>query len=594
MKGLSKLKLKTRLILSYVVLIVLTFSIIYASIFESTRIRADYTEVLVEDVTVLHLLQDVKADINSVAYLLRDQIVLGYDDDSMEYISSIAYGLYENINAINAIRPDDPKSTEFLGAVDAWFATLTELDAAIAEGNQAKISALIRDQDVAALSQVQIASDNLIELVNQEMNDKIALSKSTSNNAQIFFYAAALIAFIISIIIAVRIVRSITIPLKTAEVAILELSKGNLSQEVPETEDNEIGQICNALRQSQTMLNEIISDITNVTQKIVEGDLTYEIEQEYHGEFSPIKENLQAVMTYLAKTVQALLITADEIAVGSEQMSNNAQILAQGASQQSAAISDLSNTIITISKNSKANGESAQQADEMSGKAGELVVKSGEGMAEMRVAMEDILQSQNSIGEIISAIENISFQTNILALNAAVEAARAGSAGKGFAVVADEVRNLASKSDQAAKQTKKLIDNSLVNVERGSEIVKNVADLMDQTMSYAGKAVESINVVTNASVSEAKSIEQLTAIMDQISSVVETNSSSSEESAAASEQLSAQVYAMRGMVDKFRLSKDAPLVTPTDDHMAPRSHVDIDLEEYYNSTSDDFDMDDKY
>ncbi|MFQ7450321.1 MAG: methyl-accepting chemotaxis protein [Flavonifractor plautii] len=92
--------------------------------------------------------------------------------------------------------------------------------------------------------------------------------------------------------------------------------------------------------------------------------------------------------------------------------------------------------------------------------------------------MDDIYSGQKDIGQIIDTIENIAFQTNILALNAAVEAARAGSAGKGFAVVADEVRSLASKSDQAAKQSKAIIETSLSHVERGKSLAEEVSSSM--------------------------------------------------------------------------------------------------------------------
>ena len=188
--------------------------------------------------------------------------------------------------------------------------------------------------------------------------------------------------------------------------------------------------------------------------------------------------------------------------------------------------------------------------------AGTQVAKSNEKMKELQDAMTTILEGNQEIGQIITAIENIAFQTNILALNAAVEAARAGTAGKGFAVVADEVRNLAAKSDQAAKQTKELIERSAANVENGSQLSQEVSAALDETASLTGEAVDLIgNVMTNI-VSEADAISQITEGIEQISSVVQTNSATAEESAAASEELSSQAQLMKSLVDRFQLRED--------------------------------------
>ena len=171
-------------------------------------------------------------------------------------------------------------------------------------------------------------------------------------------------------------------------------------------------------------------------------------------------------------------------------------------------------------------------------------------------AMGNISQSSQEIGRIISTIENIAFQTNILALNAAVEAARAGSAGKGFAVVADEVRNLATKSDQAAKATKELIDHSIESVQGGNEIVKKVSEALSKTVEASNLSMNSLQEITKAVEAEAESIAQVTEGIDQISAVVQTNSATSEESAAASEELSSQASLMKELMMKFTLRSD--------------------------------------
>ena len=120
-------------------------------------------------------------------------------------------------------------------------------------------------------------------------------------------------------------------------------------------------------------------------------------------------------------------------------------------------------------------------------------------------------------------------------------------------MVADEVRNLASKADQAAKQTKKMIEDSMVYVDRGNELVEDVVESMEKTVEYAKTAISYMDQLAETSISQADAITQLTTGVDQISAVVQTNSATSEESAAASEELSSQAVVMKEMIHAFRL-----------------------------------------
>lgn len=171
----------------------------------------------------------------------------------------------------------------------------------------------------------------------------------------------------------------------------------------------------------------------------------------------------------------------------------------------------------------------------------------------MVTAMTDIMDASKQIQNIISTIENIAFQTNILALNAAVEAARAGTSGKGFAVVAQEVRNLATKSDEAAKATKELIENSVQITERGGRILEEVSVALSETMELVLQSNKKINVITKAIENDAESIVQVTEGIGQISMVVQNNSASSENFAAVSSELFMQAKTMNEQTQKFRL-----------------------------------------
>ena len=131
--------------------------------------------------------------------------------------------------------------------------------------------------------------------------------------------------------------------------------------------------------------------------------------------------------------------------------------------------------------------------------------------------------------------------------------ARAGSAGKGFAVVADEVRNLASKSDEAAKATKELIEDSIASVREGGQVVRRVTESLDNTSAIAGNVTIKVNSVVESVEGQTAAISQVTEGINQISSVVQITSGATEQSAATAQELSDQSRLMNELVRRFCL-----------------------------------------
>jgi len=556
---IKNMKVRQSLVMGYGITIGISALIIIISLFLMTMQKGQYTNILERYVASNEAVFECRISYNIAARGLRDAVLSG-DMSSIDTANSKISELKTELAELNSIYPLEDKTelNNFVALVEDWEAEAEKIGQT-ARTNQEQAANMIVTTCTPALTQAAAAGDTLAARLQSEQAKVIERQNTISMIAIIAIIVAMVIATLVVIRFALVIIKSIVIPVEKVRVALVGFSEGKLDIPVDYESKSELGEMCDALRSSQHTLDGVIKDTCRLLEEMGNGNFNCrtEAEQLYVGELRSMLESIRVINRSLSDTLAQINLSGEQVSSGSDQVSTGAQALAQGATEQASAVQELSATIAEISSRSQSNAKRSEQAIDHSKNADLRVRESADYMEEMVKAMEKISSSSEEIGKIIATIENIAFQTNILALNAAVEAARAGSAGKGFAVVADEVRNLATKSDQAAKATKELIDNSITSVQDGSEIVKRVSESLDKTVEATNESMSALQEIAKAVEEEAEAIAQVTEGIDQISSVVQTNSATSEQSAAASEELSSQASLMKDLLSKFRLRNDS-------------------------------------
>nr|WP_163501561.1 methyl-accepting chemotaxis protein [Halomonas socia] len=285
-----------------------------------------------------------------------------------------------------------------------------------------------------------------------------------------------------------------------------------------------------------------------------DGDLTQRLPEQGRDEVAQIAASfnrfvakMEAVLLDVRGSSEAVNTAASEIAYGGQDLSRRTENAASSLQQTSASMEEITSTVEHTAASAREANQLSQSATAVAGRGGEVV-------AQVVATMDEITAASRQIGEIVSVMDGIAFQTNLLALNASVEAARAGEQGRGFAVVAGEVRQLASRSADAAREIKGLIESSSDKVDSGTQLVRTAGETMDEIVASIARVTDVLGEITSAAGEQSEGIGQVNVAVAELDRMTQENAAMVEESTVAAEQLKEQAARLNGTIGVFTLA----------------------------------------
>jgi methyl-accepting chemotaxis protein len=304
-----------------------------------------------------------------------------------------------------------------------------------------------------------------------------------------------------------------------------------------------------------------VSEGVAVANALAEGDLTVSIEATSKDEIGQLMAALKSMVEKLKQVVGDVMGATDNVASGSQQLSATAQQMSQGATEQAASAEEISSSMEEMASSIRQNTDNAMQTEKISIKSAVDAKEGGKAVVETVAAMKEIATK-------ISIIEEIARQTNLLALNAAIEAARAGEHGKGFAVVASEVRKLAERSQSAAGEISGLSSRSVAIAEQAGEMLTRMVPDIQRT-------AELVQEITASSKEQDTGAEQINKAIQQLDQVIQQNASASEEMASTSEELASQSDLLKDTISFFNIGTAGRRTTSATTARKPAHKVQI-------------------
>lgn len=560
MEKLKNMKIRNRLMLSYIVVLALLVVSVVVSVVSLFQIGDQITSFYEHPFQVSASANTVNAKFEEMqksvfrALSTEDAAIT---EESINEAGACATVIQENLEVINALYLGNHQEVLNLQTkLEALAPMRQEVLALAAENANVEAAAYMEANNIPLIEEIQVDLENLINTADQTGETMINSLQRRQVITTILLIVLGVMSVAVSLIFSRFITLSITVPIEQMERASENLANGVLDAEIITYEaKDEVGILADNMKIAITGLNTLIADVSYLMKEMSVGNLTVKSSQEqvYVGAFKPMLLSIREMNQNISKTIREINESSEQVLIGSTQMAESAQGLAEGATEQAGAVEELTATIDDVANTAQMSADEAKDTSQKIDASAERAEISRQEMEKLTAAMQRIDETSKEIVNIIASIEDIASQTNLLSLNASIEAARAGDAGKGFAVVADQIGKLASDSAQSAANTRDLIMKTLEEIRVGNDITAVTSEAFSNIIKEIEVFAKEAEDISNKSWQQFESLKQVSEGVNQISNVVQNNSAAAEETSATSEELAAQADNLKALVGRFQI-----------------------------------------
>ena len=301
-----------------------------------------------------------------------------------------------------------------------------------------------------------------------------------------------------------------------------------------------------------------VAELGSGLKRLADGDLTVSLSQPFVGELDRLRVDFNLSVEKLSEILRQIQGSANSMDESATEIRSASNDLLKRTEQQAASLVETSGAFEEVATSVRLASAKAEEASRIAATASSSTTRSRGVVTNAVKAMNRIQDASNEISQITDLIDGITFQTNLLALNAGVEAARAGEAGKGFAVVAQEVRALAQRASGAATDIRKLIEKSGTEVSEGVNLVNAAGESLEEISVQVALINDTIGAIATASKTQAESLGEIKASVNQIDKITQMNAAMVEENTAVTHRLAGEASGLSELVRQFRLGGARP------------------------------------